>query len=168
MYINNRKLTSRDWTSRKALEIFIYVLIKSWRHKNAVDKYDLLFDLWTPASDRIKACGDVRNNMMTRLRKIFNECDEEMLPKRPDDILFNWESGNYYLDIEHFVKDIKDAKTLLKKDQKEAAELKFKSALSLVRGDLAEGFEGLYLESDRAYFLSLKCEAEEILTSMQP
>ncbi|NQU66486.1 MAG: hypothetical protein HQ510_00955 [Candidatus Marinimicrobia bacterium] len=163
IYINNRKLTSRDWTSRKALEVLLYVLIKSWRHKKGVDKNELLLDLWAPASDRIDACRLVRNNMMTRVRKIFDECEAPMLITRSDDIIFNWESGNYYLDIEHFVKNIKDAKTLLNNDQKEAAKLKFKSALSLVRGDLSEGFEGLYLESDRAYFSSLKHDAEEIL-----
>ncbi len=89
IYINNRKLTSRDWKSRKALEILIYILIKSWRHKKAVDKHELLLDLWAPTSDRMESARMVRNNMMTRLRKIFVECKVDMLPKRPDDILFN-------------------------------------------------------------------------------
>jgi len=166
LYINNRQLTSKDWTSKKALEVLLYVLIKSWRHKNAVDKNELLHDLWSPTSDRIEARRLARNNMLSRVRNIFTECESQMLSTKDNDIIFDWDSGNYHLDIEVFVKNIAFAKSLLKKNKLNLAKQKFNIALSLYRGDFCEGFDGLFLESDRAYFNELKLESEAFLKTI--
>ena len=166
LFINYRKLNSKDWTSKKALEVLIYVLIRSWRHKKSVDYNDLLQDLWEPPLEKLHACRLVRNNMMFRIRKIFSGFDIKMFYAHHDEVIFNWESGLYRLDIELFVEYIKDAKKLISEGNHDSARIKLESALSLYRGELATGFDGMYLESDRAYFASLELEAKDMLASL--
>ena len=147
LYINNRKLSSRDWTSRKALEILTYIIIRSWRHKQPIQLTDLLHDLWTPDKTKMDSSRLVRNNMLTRLRKVFDGFDTPMLISTRVDIRFNWESGLYRLDIEQFESALRKLKGSKNNPQTVLNSLKY-----LYRGQLADGFDGLWLEGDRRYF----------------
>ena len=89
----------------------------------------------------------VRNNMLTRLRKVFDGFDTPMLISTRVDIRFNWESGLYRLDIEQFESALRKLKGSKNNPQTVLNSLKY-----LYRGQLADGFDGLWLEGDRRYF----------------
>ena len=147
LYFNNHKLSSKDWTSRKALEILTYIILKSRKNKKAIEFNDLIHDLWTPRENKMDSARLVRNNMLTRLRKIFNGFDTPMLISTRDDIRFNWESGLYRLDIDLFESTVKRLKA-----NHENTEIALQTMNQLYRGALAEGFDGLWIESERQYF----------------
>ena len=149
LYLNHRRLSAKDWSNKRSLEILIYIILKGWKNEYPISLDAILRDFWNPDADNIDRCKKIRNTLMTRVRKTFRGFDEAMLVQENGTIRFNWESNQYRLDIDSFDRSITRGKEAKKHNLNDDAIRYFETAFNLYNGDIALGVDGLWIESIR-------------------
>ncbi len=161
--INGKRLTGKDWTSRKVLEVLAYLILNGYKYRTSVLKEDLLRDVWPSDSDTQSQTMKYKNVTLTRLRNLFKDCKEDFIIETNDHIGINWESENFRLDIEHFERAYKRGMELKKSGRTEEANSHFEIAKDLYHGPVADTLGGLWIEPYRATFFQMK---EDVLDNL--
>jgi len=152
LYLNHRRLSAKDWSNKRSLEILIYIILKGWKNEYPISLDAILRDFWNPDADNIDRCKKIRNTLMTRVRKTFRGFDEEMLIQSNGSIQFNWNSKHFRLDIDAFDMAISKGKEAKNQNLNDDATRYFETAFNLYNGDIAFGVDGLWIESIQTQF----------------
>jgi len=150
--LNHRRLSAKDWSNKRSLEILIYIILKGWKNEYPISLDAILRDFWNPDADNIDRCKKIRNTLMTRVRKTFRGFDEEMLIQSNGSIQFNWNSKHFRLDIDAFDMAISKGKEAKNQNLNDDAIRYFETAFNLYNGDIAFGVDGLWIESIQTQF----------------
>ena len=155
LFVNGMKLTGKDWTSRKTLEVLAYLILKGYKHKSSVLIDDLFEDIWSPLPEKREQSNKYKNTTLSRLRKLFQYIEPDFIVQKGNRIGINWESNICRLDIDYFERAYNRGMKLLKSGNEKDAMAHFEIADEYYRGSVAKKLGSQWIEPYRATFFQM-------------
>lgn len=159
VYIGNRQVSGAGKLKGKALEIFTYILLKSYRHQNPVDVDDLQMNIWPEVADGEKQFRRLKTQMFY-LRNHFGEIGDSLFKWQDNQITINREDFEFILDIEKFESLVEK---IHKNEFNDFEQLEL--AVYHYTGPLLKGIDKLWIEPARSYYLEYQAKLSMQLIS---
>lgn len=164
LWLNGNKLDKKYWKVRKSLEVLIYLIISGRKFKSEIPVNNFYRDILEISPEDWDKRIDRKNVILYRLKNIYKEIEDKLIFNGGEYLTFNWNSNAYKIDILSFDKYYFQGMNEFQSQNFNKCKLNLEYIINLYRGDLSEGFGGLWIEPARGeYFQKYKEAVESLL-----
>ena len=164
LWLNGNKLDKKYWKVRKSLEVLIYLIISGRKFKSEISVNNFYKDILEISPEDWDKRIDRKNVILYRLKNIYKEIEDKLILNGGEYLTFNWNSNAYKIDILSFDKYYFQGMNEFQSQNFNKCKLNLEYIINLYRGDLSEGFGGLWIEPARGeYFQKYKEAIESLL-----
>lgn len=168
LMINENLLPYNDWESKKAFELFIFIIIKGWKFKKNLQKDLVIFQIWGFAILNPENKKNNLNSCISKMRKTLHNSETQLIISEQSQIGFDWENTNYTLDIDDFYQSFIKGKEAIQLNEKEKGIAYLKHGINVYSGYLGNNIRSEWIEEIRATFHNYYLECLTLLTTHLP
>ena len=164
IHFGGQIITRKQWKSKKAFDVLIYLIAKCWNSKTLIPKEKILDIFWNPMPENREKAQVTMRKTISMLRQQLDSFCKDIILQSDREMGINWENPNLRFDVDQFWDSSGKGLKEHKKKEHESALVHLQFASHLYRDDFACSLDFRWLDPIRATFYNRLKEVEEALT----